>query len=181
MLQLAVVLPPFFGRPAPLPLATWPSGFTHVPFHLLMELPLAIKDALQWFFLLFLLVLLVRYEWLASGLVVSLVLIYYLVQEPELHLFWAAVMGAATTASLFVALRFGLLANTAGLFFCYFLSQVPLTLDLWVWYGKQSLIYMLWPIFLAGMGFFVARGGQPSFRELSWGQETLVRSGPAGQ
>jgi hypothetical protein len=167
MLQLAVVLPPLFGRPAPLPLATWPSAFTHVPFHLLMELPLAIKDALQWFFLLFLLVLFVRYEWLASALVLSLMLLYYLIQEPELHLFWAAMMVATTTASLFVALRFGLLANTAGLFFCYFLYQVPLTLDLSVWYGRQSLIYMAWPILVAGIAFFIARGGQPSFREFT--------------
>src|SRR5205807_2285944 len=85
MLQLAVVLPPPFGRPSPLPLATWPSAFTHVPFHLLMELPLAAKDALQLFFLLFLLVLFVRSEWLASALVLGVVLVYYLVQEPELH------------------------------------------------------------------------------------------------
>ena len=167
MLQLAVVLPPLFGRPAPLPLATWPSAFTHVSFHLLMELPLAIKDALQWFFLLFLLVLFVRYEWLASALVLSLMLLYYLIQEPELHLFWAAVMLTTTTAALFVSLRFGLLANTAGLFFCYFLYQVPLTLDLSVWYGRQSLIYMAWPILVAGIAFFIARGGQPSFREFT--------------
>ena len=118
MLQLAVILPPHFGRPAPLPLATWPSAFTHVPFHLLMELPLAIKDALQWFFLLFLLVMFVRYEWLASALVLSLILIYYLIQEPELHLFWAAVMAATNDRPpLFVsACKLGLMANTAGLF-----------------------------------------------------------------
>ncbi len=164
MLQLAVVLPPFLGRPSPLPLATWPSAFSHVPFHMLMELPLAIKDALQFFFLLFLLVLTVRNEWLATALCLMFVLIYYLVQEPELHLFWAAMMGATTTASLFVVLRFGLLANAAGLFFCYFLYQVPLSLDLSVWYAWQSVIYMMWAILLAGIGFFIARGGQPTFR-----------------
>jgi serine/threonine-protein kinase len=167
MLQLGVVLPPLFGRPSPRPLATWPSAFTNVPFHLLMELPSAVKDELQWFFLFFLLVLFVRYEWLASVLLVSLSLVYYLIQEPELHFFWAALMGATVIASLFVTLRFGLLAVTAGLFFCYFLYQVPLTLDLSVWYGWESLIYVLWPILLAGMAFLVARGGQPSFREIS--------------
>jgi serine/threonine-protein kinase len=167
MLQLAVVLPPLFGRPSPLPLSTWPSAFTNVPFHLLMELPPAIRDELQWFFFLFLLVMFVQREWLASILVFSLILTYYLVQEPELHVFWVALMGATVAASLFVTLRFGLLAVTAGVFFCYFLYQIPLTLDLSSWYGWQSLIYMLWPILLAGMGFSLARGGHASFGEIS--------------
>jgi serine/threonine-protein kinase len=166
MHQLGVILPPLFGRPSPLPLTTWLSAFTHVPFHLLMELPLAVKDTLQWFFLLFLLVLFVRYEWLASLLVFSLALVYNLVQEPELHYFWAALMGATVTASLFVALRFGLLANTVGLFFCYYLYQLPFTLNLSAWYGWQSLIYLLWPILLAGIGLLITRGGQPTFSEI---------------
>jgi serine/threonine-protein kinase len=167
MLQLGVVLPPFFGRPSPLPILTWPSAFTNVPFHLMMELPPAIKDELQWFFLLFLLVLFVRREWLASILVFSTILIYYLVQEPELHVFWVALLGATVIASLYVTLRFGLLAATVGLFFCYFLYQIPLSFDFSSWYGWQSLIYMLWPIVLTGIGFFIARGAEPSFGEIS--------------
>src|SRR5262249_43403223 len=144
-----------FGRPSPLPMSTWPSAFTNVPFHLLMELPPAVRDALQWFFLLYLLVLFVRREWLASILVLAVILIYFLVQEPELHVFWVALLGAAVAASLFVTLRFGLLASTVGMFFCYFLYQVPLTLDVSAWYGWQSLIYMLWPILLSGVGFLI--------------------------
>jgi serine/threonine-protein kinase len=166
MHQLGVILPPLFSRPSPLPLTTWLSAFTHVPFHLLMELPLAVKDTLQWFFLLFLLVLFVRQEWLASILVFALALVYNLVQEPELHYFWAALMGATVCASLFVALRFGLLANTVGLFFCYYLYQLPFTMHLSSWYSWQTLIYMAWPILLCGAGFLIARGGQPTFREM---------------
>ncbi len=167
MLQLGVILPPFFGHPPPLPLTSWPTAFTNVPFHLLMPLPAAIKDALQWYFLLFLLVLLVRHERLASILVLSLAVVYNLIQEPELHLFWAALMAATVTASLFVTLRFGLLAVTAGLFFCYFLHQVPLTLDSSSWYAPQSLVYMLWPMLAAGASFLIARGSSSAFREFS--------------
>src|SRR5262249_24114674 len=104
--QVGVVVPPLFGRPSPAPLVTWPSAFTNVPFHLLMEIPVAIRDSLQWYFLLFLLVLLVRRTWLASILVFALALTYNLIQEPELHFFWVALMGATVLASLFVALRF---------------------------------------------------------------------------
>jgi hypothetical protein len=167
MLQLGVIVPSLFGRPSPVPLVTWPSAFTNVPFHLLMEIPVAIRDALQWYFLLFLLVLLVRRTWLAIILVFALHLTYNLTQEPELHIFWVASMGAAVLASLFVALRFGLLAYTVGLFFCYFLYQVPLTLSPSAWYRWQSLIYMLWPILLVSIGFLVARAARPAFHEIT--------------
>ena len=167
MLQLAVVLPPYFGRPSPLPIMTWLTAFTNVPFHLVMELPPAIRDELLWFFLFFFLVLFVRREWLASILLLAVIVTYFLVQEPELHVFWVALLGATVTASLYVTLRFGLLAVTVGAFCCYFLYQVPLSLDFSSWYRWQSVIYMLWPILLAGIGFFIARGGQSSFREIS--------------
>jgi hypothetical protein len=167
MHQLGVIVPSLLGRPAPVPLVVWPSAFTKVPFHLLMEIPVAVRDALQWYFLLFLLVSLVRREWLASILVFALALTYNLIQEPELHVFWVALMGATVIASLFVALRFGLLAVTVGLFFCYYLYQVPLTLDPSAWYWWQSLIYMAWPILLAIIAFSIARGARPPAQEIA--------------
>jgi hypothetical protein len=158
LLQLGVVLPLLFGRPSPLPLVTWPSAFSNVPFHLLMELPVAVKDALQWFFVLFMLVLLLRKEWLAIPSVFFLVLAYYLVQESELHLAWAVLMGLSIAAGIFVTLRFGLLALAVGLYFNYFLYQVPLTLDLSKWYGWHSVAYMLWALALAFIAYRIARG-----------------------
>jgi serine/threonine-protein kinase len=169
LLQLGVVLPPLFGRPSPLPLFTWPTSFTNVPYHLLMPLPAAVRDGFQWFFLLFLLMLFVRSEWLAIPLNVCMVLLYYLIQEPEVHPFWVALMGVTVATSTFVVLRFGLLAQAIGLYFCYFLYQNPLTLDWGVWYGWHSLVYLLWPVVVAGVGFLIARGGQPPFREISLG------------
>jgi tRNA A-37 threonylcarbamoyl transferase component Bud32 len=164
--QLGVIVPPLLGQPPPAPLVTWPSSFTNVPFHLLMELPVAIRDGLQLYFLLFLLVLLVRRAWLACVCVFVVLLAYNLIQEPEFNLFWAALMGATVLATLFVALRFGLLAVTAGLFFCYFLYQVPLTLNPSAWYRWQSLIYLLWPILLASLGFLIARKRRPASPDL---------------
>jgi hypothetical protein len=163
MHQAGVILPPYFGRPSPLPLLAWPSAFTNVPFHLLMEIPVAVRDALQSFILLFLLVLFVRNEWLAVALVFLLVLSYSLLQEPELHFFWAMLMGAIVGSYLFVALRFGLLASAVGLFVCYFLYQVPLTLHFSCWYWWQSFAYIAWTVLFAVLGFFCARGGQSEF------------------
>jgi serine/threonine-protein kinase len=163
MHQAGVILPPYFGRPSPLPLLAWPSAFTNVPFHLLMEIPVAVRDALQSFILLFLLVLFVRNEWLAVAIVFLLVLSYSLLQEPELHFFWAVLMGAIVGSYLFVALRFGLLASAVGLFVCYFLYQVPLTLHFSCWYWWQSFAYIAWTVVFAVLGFVSARGGQSEF------------------
>ncbi len=165
--QFGVILPPMLGHPPPVPLITWPSAFTNVPFQLLVEIPVAIRDALQWYFLLFLLVLLVRRTWLAIVLVFALALTYNMIQEPELHFFWLALMGATVLACLFVALRFGLLAITVGLFYCYFLYQVPLTLDPSAWFWWQSLAYMVWPIALAVIGFLIAREPRSEAPELA--------------
>jgi serine/threonine-protein kinase len=166
-LQLGVIVPPLFGYASPVPLVTWPTAYTNVPFHLLMEIPVAIRDALQWYFVLFLFVLLVRRTWLAAALVFALHLAFNLTQEPEVNLFWATAMGAAVLASLYVTLRYGLLAYTVGLFFCYFLYQVPLTLDPSSWFWWQSVIYMCWPIFLAAVGFAIARAPRPAFQEIA--------------
>jgi hypothetical protein len=163
MHQAGVILPPYFGRPSPLPLLAWPSAFTNVPFHLLMEIPVAVRDALQSFILLFLLVLFVRNEWLAVAIVFLLVLSYSLLQEPELHFFWAVLMGAIVGSYLFVALRFGLLASAVGLFVCYFLYQVPLTLHFSCWYWWQSFAYIAWTVMFAVLAFASARGGQSEF------------------
>lgn len=160
LLQLAVVAPVLLGHVRPAPLITWPTGFTNVPFHLVMELPPAIRDSLLWFFLLFLLVLLVGRVWLASALVFTLVMTYYMIQEPELHFYWMALMGASLLASFVVATRFGLLAMTIGLYFCYFLYQLPLTLDPSSWYWWPSLAYMAWAIGLAAFGYWAARNGR---------------------
>lgn len=169
-LQLGVVLPALFQMRRPLPLLAWPTSYVNVPFHLLMELPVAIRDALQMFFLLFLLTLFVRNEWLAIPLVFGLSLTYYLVQEAEVHPIWVLLLGMTVSASIFAALRFGLLTLTCGLYFCYYLYQVPLTLDFSVWYGWQALTYLMWPILLAGIGFILARGGNSLLKDLSWGR-----------
>jgi hypothetical protein len=50
-----------------------------------------------------------------------------------------------------------------GLFVCYFLYQVPLTLHFSCWYWWQSFAYIAWTVLFAVLGFFSARGGQSEF------------------
>jgi hypothetical protein len=165
LLQIRVVLPPLFGRPGPIPLLVWPGSFTNVPFHLLVELPVAIEEALQWFFLLFLLVLFVRKNWLAVLIVFLFGLTYYVVQEPEQPALGVALMGLMVAAGMVVVLRFGLLAHTVGLFFCFLIYQTPLSIDFSTWYALQSMVYLAVPTGVVTLAFLIALGGQPLFRE----------------
>jgi hypothetical protein len=153
------------GLTPPLPLLIWPASFTNVPFYLVVELMVAIEDALQWFFLLFLLVLFVRKEWLAITAAFLVALIYYLFQWSELPLFNVFFMGLCVAGCLFVTLRYGLLSLTFGLYFCFVLYQTPMTLDLSSWYFGSGLVYMLVLFGLAAYGFVVSLGDRPLFRK----------------
>ncbi len=75
-------------------------------------------------------------------------------------------MAVTQIALLFVSLRFGLLALALGLFFLYYLYQIPLSLNFSGWHSWQNFVYLLWPILLAGIGFLNARGSPKSFRTL---------------
>jgi serine/threonine protein kinase len=164
-LQLHILVPRWLGQTPPLPLLIWPASFTNVSFYLLVELLVAIEDALQWFFLLFLLVLFVRKEWLAIGVAFLLALIYYLVQWPELPVLNVFFIGVCVAGCLFVTLRYGLLSLALGLYFCFVLYQTPINLDFSSWYLGTSLVYMLALLGLAVYGFLVSLGGRPLFRK----------------
>jgi serine/threonine protein kinase len=165
ILQLHILVPRWLGQPPPLPLLIWPASFTNVPFYLLVELLVATEDALQWFFLLFLLVLFVRKEWLAIGVAFFLALIYYLVQWPELPVMNVFFIGLCVAGCLFVTLRYGLLSLTLGLYFCFLLYQTPITIDFSAWYLGTSLVYVLILLGLAVYGFLVSLGGRPFFHK----------------
>jgi serine/threonine-protein kinase len=164
-LQLHIMVPRLLGQTPPLPLLIWPGSLTNPPFYLLVELLVAVEDALQWFFLFFLLVLFVRKEWLAAALAFTVALVYYLFQWPELPVSNVFFIGLCVAGGLFVTLRYGLLSLTLGLYFCFLLYQTPLTLDFTSWYFPVSLVYMLALFAIAAYGFWISRAGRPLFQE----------------
>jgi Protein kinase domain len=166
LVQLHIVLPRLVGQAPPIPLLIFPASLTNVPFYLLMEAPVAVEDSLQWFFLLFLLVFFVRRDSVAAVLVSAVALVYYFIQEQPPLLVNAALTAITVAVSTFVLMRFGLLAQAVGLFFCYVLYQTPVTLDFRAWYGQAAMIYMLALAAMILYGFIVSLGGRPLFRDV---------------
>jgi serine/threonine-protein kinase len=164
LMQLQILVGGWRGL-TPVPLLVFPGAFTNPPFHLLVAIPAAIEDSLQWFFFLFLLVLLTRKNWLAMGLGFVIVLIYYLVKGGQAYALDVLFVTLSVALGMHVALRYGLLALTVGLYYCYTLSQTPITLDLSTWYARSALLYMLAPALLAVYAFRISLAGRPLFRE----------------
>jgi hypothetical protein len=112
------------------------------------------------FFMLFLLRLLTRREWLATGVFVLLGIVQAsFANDPLLSAIESGVGGILIVVLL---LRFGLLALVAEIFVENILG-VPFTTDLSAWYSGASLSMLFMVLVLAGYTFHMALGGQKVF------------------
>jgi len=125
----------------------------------LLHIPGAIQGTLLFFFLLFVLRVLLRKEWLAAivfvGLWVALKTLgsdYPWIEAPA----WALLYGVAA----FVVFRFGFVPLAVGLFVTDMLLNVPVTVDFSSWYATGSLLPLLSVVALAVWGFYNALAGQ---------------------
>lgn len=127
--------------------------------------------ALIWFFVLFFVTLLVRRERIAAVIVLALGVVYHVfVLSPGQTIpWWTGLMGAFMIAPyLFVALRFGLLPFTIGMFVHWTILAAPITIDWSTWYAWNSAVPMVVLVVLAMYGFVTSIAGRPS-----WGARFL--------
>jgi hypothetical protein len=130
----------------------------------LTSVPHGVRDALAFFFLLFLLRVLLRNQWLAGA---AFALIF-----SSLNFLGAGhPMLNGTTAFLicamfaFTVLRWGLLALAAGIFVSGVLGNVPVTLNSSAWY-LGSMVFMLGTVLaLAVWAFHTAIAGQRLWKQ----------------
>ena len=125
----------------------------------LIHIPGAIEGTLLFFFLLFVLRVLLRKEWLAAVVFVALwVALKSLGSDyPWIDVSaWALLYGVAAI----VAFRFGFVALAVGLFVTDMLLNVPLTLDFSYWYATNTLLPLLSVAALAFWGFYNSLAGQ---------------------
>ncbi len=125
----------------------------------LTNVPGAIQGTLLFFFLLFVLRVLLRKEWLAAIVFVALWVALKTLGSEHPWIdgsAWALLYGVAAL----VAFRFGFVALSVGLFVTDTLLNVPLTVDLSVWYASSSLLPVLSVVALAVWGFYNALAGQ---------------------
>ena len=125
----------------------------------LEHIPGAIQGTLLFFFLLFVLRVLLRKEWLAAIVFVALwVALKTLGSDYPLidGIGWTLLYAIAAI----VVLRFGFVALAVGLFVTDMLANVPVTLDFSVWYATTSLLPLLSVVALAVWGFYNSLAGQ---------------------
>ena len=111
-------------------------------------------------FLLTMLRALLRRDWLAAAVAVSIL---------GLPVFLSAPPVAAAVNVLFISLvvltfiRFGLLALASGSFIFFWLETLPFTTNLSAWYAAPSLFAIILVTALAGSAFYTSLGGQRVF------------------
>ena len=122
----------------------------------------AVFSAMALLFLLVLLRMFLRRQWIALG-AYSLLLTFLVTPEslgshPALNRISG---GLAAVMVAIVAVRFGLLAMVACRFVLEFLGRFPLTWDLTAWYAGGCLFALFAVTALAVAGFYTSRRGQP--------------------
>jgi predicted Ser/Thr protein kinase len=125
----------------------------------LIQIPGAIQGTLLFFFLLFVLRVLLRKEWLAI-----LVFVALWVALKTLGSDYPWIEGSAFAllygVAAIVAFRFGLISLAVGIFATDLLLNVPLTLDFSAWYFSSALLPLLSIAALAVWGFYTSLAGQ---------------------
>jgi eukaryotic-like serine/threonine-protein kinase len=157
----------WLGLAAPLPKQTnlrMLLGARYLFSEALSVVPFGILVALAVTFLLFLLRVFFRRDWLAAAVfIVALSIPSYSVSEHP----WIAVpvSMALWAVTVLVLVRFGLLAVASQSLVQELLAGSPLTRDLSAWYAGASIAVLLLVIALAGFGFYASLGGRPLLRE----------------
>jgi hypothetical protein len=114
-------------------------------------------------FILFLLRALLRKEWLAAIVCVLLITFF---RPPTADPFTAVTVVSiliTTSLTVFLFLRFGLLAVIASYFFNDLLGSFPLTTQTSAWYSGLSIAGILLMAAMALYGFYISLGGRPMF------------------
>jgi len=136
------------------------SGMAISASWLLLLLYDAIFSALALFFLLFLLRLVLRKDWLAAGTWVAIATVQNALASPQP---WTTALFAVVVVSalMVVLFRFGLVSFSSATFFLTVLTQFPLTTNLTAWYGNGAMVALLALAGIACFGFRTASAGKP--------------------
>ncbi len=125
----------------------------------LTNIPGTIQGTLLFFFLLFVLRVLLRREWLAGIVFVAICATQKVLGSNHLLIDVVAWTLLYAVAAL-VVFRIGFVALAAAIFSTDVLANVPLTMDFSLWYAGNTLLPLLSVVALAAWGFYTALAGQ---------------------
>jgi len=127
-------------------------------------LPNSILSTLGVFFLLFLLRIIFRREWLAAiAFVVMLTAIATLLSQDSIALA-LPIRTLQYVLTIFVMLRFGLLSFVVGQCMASIVLLFPITTDFSAWYAGSTIFALAFIVALAGYAFHTALAGRPLFQ-----------------
>ena len=162
--RIATLAPTWIGMPASTPdpflHADILAGARQVAFRLVVNLYGATLYALTFLFILILLKLLLRKQWLA--ITVWTLVIAAPMGGDGLTIEWI-VGGIRALIVLLVLTRGGLLPLAVAFFFTFVTQEIPLTINSWEWYSSAAVPAVLVLAALAAFGFHAALAGRPLF------------------
>jgi serine/threonine-protein kinase len=137
------------------------SGTRYVVGGLVSQVGGGIMSAFSAFFLLFLLRLALRRDWLATAAFVAISVFAKALGDGELWVipFWVLVY----IVFALLLLRYGIVPLIVGILTANSLLNAPLTLDFSVWYAPTSMVGLLVFLAIAVYGFRCVVGGRPLF------------------
>jgi hypothetical protein len=122
----------------------------------LSEVPYAVRNALFYFFLLFILRMLLRRSWAAG---VTFTLLFALLGALDAHPIVSSLTSAAYfSLAAFAVLQWGLVSLIVGVFVTGVLADVMATTQLSAWYFPYTLTLVGIPVALAAWAFYTATG-----------------------
>jgi serine/threonine-protein kinase len=159
--------PAWFGRPPVAPGGIPPDtllGFREFVHYFLGEaLTICLVTGLGSMFLLTLLLIVLRRDWLTACVAWGLLTITLSLsgQNPTIDWPFAGLMAGLV---VFALMRLGLLAATSMFLFFFWTSVMPLTSDFSTFYAGSTALTLLTLAALAAYGYRTALAGQPLFR-----------------
>ena len=124
----------------------------------------ALYMPMAWLFLVLLLRVLLRRQWLAVAVAVASVVLSSVAESSNPVLF-SLFLTVAFGIFLFILLRVGLLAGVCWVLSMYASADVVLTADMSSWFAGRSLFTLLAVAALAAYGFYTSLAGRPLFRD----------------
>jgi hypothetical protein len=136
------------------------TGFRISASWFLLEVFDAVFSALALFFLVFLLRLVLRKDWLAAGAWVCVSIAQNVLASTDPWV-TAAFAGIVVSSLMVLLFRSGLLSFCVAVLFVDVLGNFPLTTHVQEWYGTGTVVAVVGLLFLAGYGFRTALAGKP--------------------
>jgi hypothetical protein len=135
------------------------QGLRHLGAYLTIHVLYAVRSALLFFYLLFVLRVVLRNEWAAA---LAFVLLFAVLDalDSARPLFEGLSTFLYFSMLAAAVLRWGLTALTVSLLVANLLVSIPTTADTGVWYFGAVVVVVAIPLILAGWGFYRAVGGR---------------------